>query len=62
MSTNEWAPIPVTMPRPGLAIRGRRLAQTAALLGRHLAPAAGRVVFRRQPRQVAISQGARRAC
>ncbi len=50
------------MPRPGLAIRGRRLAQTAGLLGRHLAPAAGRVVFRREPRQVAISQGARRAC
>lgn len=62
MSTNEWAPVPIDMPTPGLGVRARRLAQTSGLLVRHLAPAAAEVVVRRQPKSVAISRGARRAC
>ncbi len=62
MSTNEWAPVPIEMPEPSLATRARRLVQTTGLLARYLAPAAADVAIRRQPKNEAISRGARRAC
>ncbi len=62
MTTNDWAPIPVEMPPPGMVLRGKRLARTVGVLGRHLAPAAAEVAIRRRPKNVAISRGARRAC
>ena len=50
------------MPPPSVAVRLKRLAQTTGLLARYLAPAAIQVARRKEPKSVAISRGARRAC
>jgi predicted unusual protein kinase regulating ubiquinone biosynthesis (AarF/ABC1/UbiB family) len=62
MNEHEWAPVPVETPRPGWALRIRRLIRTGAVLARYLVPAAFRILLRREPAPIAISRASRRAC
>ena len=62
MTHESWAPVPIDMPTPGVAVRARRFARTSTVLARHMAPALARVALRRQPKGIAIAAGARRAC
>ena len=62
MTERSWAPVSIEMPTPGIVLRGKRFARTAGLLARHLVPAGLNVALRRQPKQAAISRGARAAC
>ena len=62
MTERSWAPVSIDMPTPGVLLRGKRFARTAGLLARHLGPAAANIALGRQPKSVAISRGARRAC
>jgi predicted unusual protein kinase regulating ubiquinone biosynthesis (AarF/ABC1/UbiB family) len=62
MDDRSWAPIPIEMPHPGLGLRAKRFARTAAVLARTLGPAGAKVALRRQPKQTALAHGTRRAC
>lgn len=50
------------MPHPGPVLRAQRFARTITILARYLVPAGASVALRRQPKNVAISQGFRRSC
>jgi len=58
----SWAPVSIEMAPPGLLLRARRFVRTTSVLARYLAPAITQVALRRQPKNVAISRAARRAC
>ncbi|MGE3074782.1 MAG: ABC1 kinase family protein [Dehalococcoidia bacterium] len=62
MTDRSWAPVPIEMPPPGLLLRTQRFFRTSSVLVRHFAPAIVDVLWRKQPKSVAISRGARRAC
>ena len=62
MSERDWAPVPIEMPVPGFGVRAKRLARTAAVFARRMAPALVRLALRREPKAVVIAGAARRAC
>lgn len=62
MSDRPWAPIPVAIPDPSLAVRAKRFGRTSWLMSRHLTPAMWKVVRKQQPKGTALAHGARRAC